>query len=192
MTHRWKDVLGIVVLTAAVAGTSTRADIIVGFAPPAKIVGLGDFFTVDIVADIPAAEPILVWGLDLTIADPAIASLTGPPEIGSEWFPAFSPDGDGLAGLAFPTGVSGIGVVLATLSFSADAIGDTYLFLSITPGDPTEGFGLDPMGFANVIFEPGHLQVVPEPSALLLGGLGWGLIALLTRPRRYTRAGPTC
>jgi hypothetical protein len=177
-------------LTAAVAGTSTRADIIVGFAPPAKIVGLGDSFTIDIIADIPASEPILVWGLDLTIANPAIASLTGPPEIGSEWFPAFSPDGDGLAGLAFPTGVSGIGVVLATLSFSADAIGDTYLFLSTTPGDPTEGFGLDPTGFANVNFEPGHVQVIPEPSALHMGALGLASIALLTRLRRSTRNMP--
>jgi len=50
--------------------------------------------------------------------------------------------------------VSGPGVLLATLTFHADAIGEVDLNASVTPGDPWEGFALDPSGFATLAFEP--------------------------------------
>jgi len=36
-----------------------------------------------------------------------------------------------------------------------------------TPGDLTEGFALDPTGFATATFEPGQVNVIPEPATLL-------------------------
>lgn len=92
----------------------------------------------------------------------------GPRVFGPEWVPAFAPDGDGLAGIAFPTGVSGNDILLATITFSGDAVGETDLFLSTTPQDLTEGFGLDPTGFAEVSFAPGHVEVIPEPASVSL------------------------
>jgi len=166
-------------------GSRAEASIVtVRFDPPVQAIPLGDPFTVDIVADIDM--PVVGWGLDFTPATPGIISLTGPPAIGADWLGASAPDGDGLAGLASPLppvngSVSGIGIVLATLSLSADTIGSTDLVASITPGDLTEGFALDPIGFATVTFQAGQITVVPEPATilvLLFSGLG------LTRSRR--------
>jgi len=32
----------------------------------------------------------------------------------------------------------------------------------------TEGFPLDPTGFADVTFEGGHVRVIPEPTTMIL------------------------
>ena len=50
-------------------------------------------------------------------------------------------------------------------AYRDSGFGETDLFLNVTPGDHTEGFPLDPTGFANVTFETGH-ALVPDPSAL--------------------------
>ena len=108
---------------------------------------------------------------------------------------ATTADGDGLAGLADPFAptngsVSGTGILLATLTFRADAEGMTDLIASTTPGDQTEGFPLDPTGFANVTFEPGQIIIIPEPATVLpllcalFGGLGG------VRARRRKRRKP--
>lgn len=169
--------------TVALSAHVGWADVIVRFDPPTESVTIGSVFTLDIVADIPA--PVVAWGLDLTIDDPFVLStwpvnpLLPPPVIGSPWVdPGYSPDGDRLNGLAFPDPVSGMDTLLATVTFSADALGETDLFLSFTEGDLTEGFGLDGGGFAEVAFEPGHVTVIPEPTSfgLLLMGLGVTLV----------------
>lgn len=144
-----------------------------GFDPAVKNVLPGEIFTIDIVADM--TNPIVGWGLDLTIADPAVAVRTATdPVIGPDWDPAFAPDLDGLAGLAFPDGVSGMGIVLATVEFQAvGAMGtSTNLVLSVTPGDLTEGFALYPSGFDGYEFSLGTVNIVPEPAALVLLALG--------------------
>ena len=151
-------------LAAAVAS----ANVTVRFEPASLTVDPGTIFSVAIVADIP--QPVVGWGLDLTIQNPAIVSVHAAPSIGPPWVSAYAPDGDGLAGLAFPSSVSGIGVVLATISLSADAVGDTELWISVTPGDLTEGFALDPTGFDTFTVVPGHVKV-PEPSTIALLGL---------------------
>lgn len=179
MFHRKNQLSAAAALLVTSLAATGQADITVRFVPPEEIVSLGTLFTMDIVADLP--DPVLAWGFDLTIADPSIVSLVGGPAIGSSWLPTFTPDGDGLGGLAFPTGVSGAGVLLATVTFSADALGETDLFLSVTAGDVTEGFGLDPTGLGEVVFEAGHIRVVPAPAALLLGALGLGMVAWLKR-----------
>jgi len=151
-------------LAAAVAS----ANVTVRFEPASLTVDPGTIFSMAIVADIP--QPLVGWGLDLTIQNPAVVSVHAAPSIGPLWVSAYAPDGDGLAGLAFPSSVSGIGVVLATLSLSADAVGETDLWISVTPGDLTEGFALDPTGFDTFTVQPGHVKV-PDPSTIALLGL---------------------
>lgn len=152
----------------------------VRFDPPDQTVNLGSAFSVNLIADI--SDPVLGWGLDLTIQNAATASLLGPPVIGPQWFPFSTPDGDGLGGIAFPNSISGNNILLATLNFTADSLGDTNLLLSVTPGDLTEGFPLDPTGFADISFETGHVTVIPEPVSLVLV-LSSFLVVSHRRPR---------
>ncbi len=166
---RMKMVLCTAVLLLA---SPALADTVYGYFNPAvKVANVGDVFTIDIVADM--TNDIVGWGLDLTVTAPAVADRTlTEPVIGPNWDAAFAPDGDGLAGLAFPAGVSGTGILLATVEFQALALGTTNLVLSVTPGDLTEGFALFPSGFDDYQFSLGTINVVPEPAALALLALG--------------------
>jgi len=177
--NHWYIALLVVCLCCA---RQSWATVIVRFDPSDKTVdrNIEPTFTVDIVADIP--DPVVGWGLDLTIDDPAIISQVGAPAIGSQWSAGSAPDGDRLVGVAFPNSISGTDILLATITFSADALGETDLLLSITPADLTEGFPLDPTGFADVTFEAGHVTVVPEPITLAL--LAVGSLVPLNRRRR--------
>lgn len=165
-------------------GQLSWGTVIARFDPAADTQMVGSSFTIDIVADIPETEPVLGWGLDLTIDDPAIISQVGSPVIGPLWYATYAPDGDELAALAFPDNVWGDDVLLATITFSADVIGQTDLILSVTDGDLTEGFPLDPTGFAEVTFEPGHVTVIPEPLAVILLAMMLGLLAIRRRWHR--------
>jgi hypothetical protein len=171
--------LGASLLTApAPAG----ALVMVGFAPEASLVTPGTSFAVEIRADL--GEPVLGFGLDLAF-DPAILALESPPEIAAPWLPLFAADGDALAGAAFDAGLVGDDVLLAVLHLRALAPGTSALALSVTPGDLTEGFALDPEGFAaDPFFAPGSVQVVPEPGTGLLVAAGLAALAL-RRPRLF-------
>lgn len=144
--------------------------VVVRFDPANKVVGFGETFTVDIVADV--TDAVLGWGLDLTIVNAAVVSLNGSPSVGALWDGAATADGDGLVGLSFPGSVVGNDILLATLSFSAIGVGDTDLLASVSGGDLTEGFALDPTGFAEITYEAGHVTVTPEPATVILLGLG--------------------
>jgi len=135
-----------------------------------KSIQTGSVFDVQITADINA--PILGWGLDLTFDD-SVLSLTGL-NIGSIWSAGTALDGDGLAGLAFPTPVSGTGLLLATLTFQPLTEGVSSLALGVTPTDLTEGFPLLSSGFADFSLTNGNVSVtsVPIPAAILLFGSG--------------------
>lgn len=163
MRIRWCTALLIGLLASpALAG------IVVSFMPPIQPWDGGLNATVDIVANIPEAEAIIGWGLDLTISGNP-ASLTGPPVILLPFDPAFAPDGDGLAGLAPPPLlVFGPEVHLATLTLHAPALGVTYLDASYTPGDLFEGL-MTENGFAQVTFQQG--VITPEPASLALLGV---------------------
>ena len=170
-------------LIASIVEAGLVSDVVVRFVPPSQIVNFDDVFTVDVVADI--NTPVVGWGLDVDLSVPTIASTFAAPSVAfPPWIAAAAADGDGLAGLADPFAptngsVSGIGILLATLTFHADAQGTTDLLMSTTPGDLSEGFPLDPTGFATVTFEPGQVVVVPEPAtllpllAVLSCGVGW-------------------
>jgi len=148
------------------------ANIAVGFNPQDSFATPGDMVYVDIVADIPANEALAGWGLEVWY-DTGVATLLGVG-INAPWTPAYAPDGDELAGLAFPDCVWGDGVVLATLTFQYIG-GVTPLIASYTAGDLTEGFAICPNlggGFAMGEFTDG--SIYPEPatlSLLVLGGL---------------------
>ncbi len=157
----------IILLFCFIPAISWSLPVTVSLDPLDSIVKVGDIFTVDLVADIP--EPVLGWGLDISF-DPDTLSLVGTPIIGPSWISASAPDGDGLAGLAFPFPAAGIDILLATLSFEALALGTSPLVASVTPGDFTEGFPLvfPPGSFAKVAFIDGSVSPVPEPATILL------------------------
>ncbi len=177
-----KKFLASLLLTAslgatAMAGTSVNVYLV----PQDSVIGLGDTVMVDIYADM--SEPILGWGLDLDALSPGVADKTGNMSIGGTWNAATAIDGDDLAGVVPfpPVGVSGNGILLASVEFVGLSLGTTILDLSDdNPADLSEGFALDPTGFASVSYTDGSIRVVPEPAAIALLALG-GLAALRRR-----------
>ncbi|MFH0981764.1 MAG: PEP-CTERM sorting domain-containing protein [Planctomycetota bacterium] len=176
----WKSLVTCMALAVVFGATSpVEAEVTVGFDAQDSVIDLAivDTVEVNIIADF--TLPIIAWGLDLTIETPGIASLIDVEINSSLWDWVYTPDGDGLAGLApIPTVVGpGVDFVLATLTFHGDAIGVTPISLSYTliPPDETEGFAKHPTGFDEVIwYEEGTITVIPEPgtlSVLALGGL---------------------
>lgn len=172
---RLVTLVSVVALALAAPAAAGLVDVTVRFDPPAQIVQVGDFFTVNLVADIDL--PVVGWGLDVSAVTRDVISPSGPPALGPLWIPAYCPDGDGLAGLAFPDSIAGTDVLLATLTYHAEALGTADLFASLTPGDPWEGFALDPTGFALVGFEPAEITVIPEPAGMLLLSVGMLVVA---------------
>ena len=180
--------IAVAVLVLSLASVPTRA-IEIRLSPEATSPQVSDVFSIDLVADM-GDESVIGWGLDLAFDD-TILTLTEPPTIGPYWDPVFAPDGDGLAAAANPFAdpdgdgvfgsVSGDDILLATLTFSANALGQTFLTPSVTDGDLNEGFALDPIGFASLLFDVGEVVVVPEPATLLIASL-----ALLGFWRRHT------
>lgn len=173
-----KKLIWLIMVACFVPTTGWAAPITVSFDPSSSVIGgVGDIFTVDIVADIP--DPVLGWGLDVSF-DTGVLDLTGVA-IDPLWFPGFAPDGDGLAGLAFPSPIFGSDIVLATLTFEAIAVGLSDLVASVTPLDFTEGFPLAPPAlpgsFAPITFVDGSVNVVPEPGTFWL--LGTSLVMFL-------------
>ncbi len=174
-------------ITLALAGSPARAGISVSIEPSSSIVQVGDTFTVDILADITSIDAIVGWGMDLSF-DSLILShnpLTGVL-IGPSFSAAPTLDGDGLAGL-LPfspppiTGVSGNDVLLATVTFEATQTGTTDLLGGFTLGDLTEGFvqlGGSPV---DVAFNNGLVQVIPAPTAAVLGLIGLAAVVLTRR-----------
>ncbi len=154
------------------------ADVTVRARPSVATVNVGDPFDMELRADL--GDPVLGWGLDVAF-DGDIIGQALAPTIGPLWASVHTPDGDDLAGLKYPPSLSGNDILLATLHFIAVAPGQTDLVIGVTAGDLTEGFALDPTGFANVQFEPASVTVLPEPATGLL--LASCLICLRARKR---------
>jgi hypothetical protein len=132
------------------------------------------------------SQPVISFGFHLDY-DSALLNLdqiTLNPT-----FRALHSDYDaGVAGLAFPDGVSGDRVLLATARFTALGPGTTGIGLSATQADPTEGFAFVGCGEGDTSFTPSTVTIiqreppppkppppVPEPSSVLglLAGAAW-------------------
>jgi hypothetical protein len=172
--------VGLALIMVAAGGSPAWPSVLVRPDPLEVVAAPGELFEIRILADIP--EPVVGWGLDLGY-DSGVLSLAMAPVVGPLWVEVLAPDGDGLAGYAFPSSISGQSILLATLVFWAEQAGETDLIVSVTPGDLTEGFPLDPSGFADAVFEPGHVAVVPEPVPIALAGLGWAVLSAHARRR---------
>ena len=70
-------VVGLVTLVCL--GGPARGGLIVRFDTPERTVGLGEVFTIDILAD--AEDPLVGWGVDLSF-DPSVLSRVDSPAIG--------------------------------------------------------------------------------------------------------------
>lgn len=127
--------------------------------------------TVNLVANIPVTDPLIGWGLDLTLIGTSVTY--GGALVDGFFDPAYAPDGDGLAGLAHvpPGYIDGNGIVLATITLNLVDLGVTNLMPGYTVSDLTEGL-MTPAGFATGVFHAGQIEVTPEPAALALLGLG--------------------
>lgn len=163
----------------------------VGFNAPQTTVNVGDLFTVVIVADIPF--DVVGWGMRFNVQNPGVINLEDPPLVLLPWdsTPVTQhPDSSWqFGGLAFPNAVSGQGVTLAQLTFTATQLGETDLILSIDPGDLTQGFVAGPGGssglFPSVQLNFGHVTVVPVPGVpLIVSAMAFG------SARRGRRRGP--
>ena len=141
-------------------------------------VGIGTQFDVELRATL--GDPVVGWGLDLGF-DPAVVQRVTPTTIGSDWLAVSASDGDGLAGISL-TGLTG-DRRLAVVRFQAIALGSTSFVLSDTMADLSEGFALDPSGFASVQYQSATVQVVPEPGTALLVALGVAGLAARRRSR---------
>lgn len=183
-----KKILAGIMLSVVMPTVAWAIPISVSLEASSYDVFVGDTFTIDILADIP--DPVLGWGLDLNF-DSGLVSQSAPPLVSATWMPGFTMDGDGLAGLAFPTPVTGTDVLLASLTFEATAAGSATFSAGYTPFDLTEGFPLAfPLtGFAEVSFEDVLVTInsisVPEPSALLLFSTGLAIFGMLRRKNNH-------
>ncbi len=154
----------------------------------------GESFTVDVVADVASdfnnpLDELLAFGFDVDVSGPL--SFDGFV-VGGDFLDdsALFADVD-VAGSAFP-GLSGItSVLLATLSFSATAVGDGAIGVTADiDNNPSQGLFFSRVsGIVDVVDLEGSTDVaigepsaVPTPSVLALLALGFaGLFA--RRPR---------
>lgn len=193
MWTRTTGLIAAIFLGACLTASPARAfPIIVRVDPMVQVLPLSaGSASVDLRADIPEADAIRGWGMDLNFGTPGVAGASRSFTLNSLLFD-FVPtaDGDGMAGLVpfFNAPVFGIDVLLGTLTISLDGLGTTALVPSDdNPADLTEGFALEPVGppgqFADVTYVPGSLTVVPEPTAMAMVLAGSVLIR-----RRRTRS----
>lgn len=149
-----------------ISGSLLGAQVDVTLSPSVGSFVKGQSFTEDITADVSA--PILGFGFDYTF-NTAQLSLTNVV-VGPIWFAAPPPEKNGIAGLAFPAPVSGSGVLLATMDFTALSSGTPgSISLFYNYGNLAEGFPLAAGGYAT-----NNLPNVPEPAPLPLALLGIG------------------
>jgi len=175
-----RDVLPFVRAALAISSllcvaSAVRAEVFVTVEPEVDTAGLGQIFEVLIFADF--SEPILGFGIDVDF-DPAVIDWADDPLVGELWDPVFAPDGDGLAGLAPPTGLVGDGILLVSLLFEGVSVGSTSIDVSVTLEDLTEGFVLEGGVFDSFSVVPDDV-IVPEPGADLMAAFALTAIGVL-------------
>lgn len=173
-------------LAGVVLAAPAGALVMVSLDVPETTVAVGATFEVTITAEF--SDPIVGFGFDL-VYDDLLLSQVGVPSIGLDWIGVVAADGDDLAGAAFPVGLAGPGILLATVTLHADAVGISVLSFETTTADLTEGFAFDPdfaTGFdALAAVTPLEINIVPEPGTGTLVALG--LFGLAGARRRWAR-----
>jgi hypothetical protein len=167
------------------------APVIVSFSMPSLTFVAGQTVTVNVLANIP--DPVLGFGIDVRV-DSAKLSPSGFTT-GLLWFPVSGSQQDDVAGIAFPSSISGSGVLLGTASFIALTSGTSGLTAVYDSRNLAEGFLLASGGFAanNLGDEAPVTPSTPEPTAVILIGTGLALFrtrkALGGRARTDARVG---
>ena len=169
------------------------ADITVYWSPGnCPQVPVGNQITMDLYADIPEADAVVGYGLDLYFDETKVA--VSAVSIGTPWAAtaAVDPDpNDASVDLNFAAtnefpgdAVFGTGVLLASITFDALSVGMTDLVIGDhnALGDLNEGFAANPPptgAFVPYSATNGCIEVVPEPATLSLLALAG--LALLRR-----------
>ncbi len=140
---------------------------------PANTYTTGDAVDVEVYAT--TSAQLVGFGFDLIAGDeldyngydtgPAFTSVRG------------TPDGDGIAGLAFSGALDGVDILLGTAHYDAALVGEVLVQLTTTAGDLTEGFARFGTGFFDVNATPLSLSIVEPHDTLppvVVGGGGGG------------------
>ena len=170
------------------AASSANAALIVTFSPSSTNISVGDTFTVDVLATTqnPLVDGFVSFDIGFLFDNSIVTFDSSPTALG--FLPVASGFG-GAAGFApLPIPVSGIDILLATLTFTA--ISDGSFFLNVGPGlfvglSPFPGQGsLPTSGFISFSGVPLSISVakanVSAPATLGL----FGLSALMLLMRR--------
>ena len=148
------------------------ADVVVSFVPQDQVGWPpGGTTTMDLVAEIPEDEGVIAFGFNIDILSGTSATFASFA-LAAPWDPIAGSD-DGIAGVLFPPDAATGTVLLGTATFNLVELGVTEVGTSDDyPDDLLEGFWLEGVGVANVIYGMGTITVVPEPAALALLALG--------------------
>jgi len=159
---RCKVVLRMAALIVGACSGLLAATVVVRFVPPTVSVTTPSF-TVDLMADIPPATPVIGWGVHITF-DASILALESAT-VDAAWFPAGQ---DGFAGLAFPASLAG-SRRLATLHFRVLKAGSTGLHAVVNSADLSQGFPFPVGGFADTTLMDGLVTVIDKTPPTISG-----------------------
>jgi hypothetical protein len=175
--------LGLLVSTPALGNIMLTWD------PPECAVPVGGFVDLSIYANIPEADAVISWGLDLYFNEAVVA--VSNVAYGPLWYEFYAPTPDpddplnvdlnfAATCLYPPAGVWGASVLLATITFAVDPglVECTHLVLGAhQPPDQNEGFLRNPPPTCFFVpFEATEGCIIPEPASLALLGLGLLLV----------------
>ncbi|WP_395338328.1 hypothetical protein PN836_011285 [Ningiella sp. W23] len=183
------------------ASTSASASVILSLSAQNDTLNVGEDLVLDITASTTAGSAFTSFGLDLLLDGTQLFAPDFALTLGGDFTPSGPGlDGDGLAGnvavpfppLPVPFALSGIDILLASITISDLGLGDFTLSLASTMTDPTEGiFNADifsgPPGFVEMDLSNASVIVsVSEVSAPASIGILSSMIAgLLLLRRRF-------
>jgi len=177
--------VGVLVMLAAL-GLSLEAEaasINVALQPDQGVYQVGETVTIDVVAD--TADMLVGFGFDLLV-DPLPALTFVGFEAADGFAGVGTPDGDGIAGLAFDGGLSGEGFALGVATFVATQVGNVSITPAVTAGDLTEGFARSGSGFSELLGEAAQISVIsgfnPVPIIGTGGDTGGGTTPPIPEP----------